>query len=86
MTLREQIDGARLVMAHNDAGVTLAWQGGHGIHVYRDDGREVDYFMADGSGTDADPSDVRAAMREYIANDANDANDTNNTNNEGTTL
>lgn len=66
MTLREQIDGARLVMAHNDAELTLAWHGGHGIRVYNDLGDEVDYFISCCSeADDADPEDVRAAMREY---------------------
>lgn len=66
MTLREQIDNARLVMAHNDAELTLAWHGGTGVHVYADDGREVDYFILDGSKTNAEPEEVRAAMIAYI--------------------
>ena len=72
MTLREQIDGARLVMAYNDAELTLAWQGGQGIHVYSDDGTEVDYFMLDGSKTNAEPVDVKAAMCDYIAGTRDD--------------
>lgn len=75
MTLREQIDGARLVMAHNDACVplTLAWHGGHGIHAYTDDGREVDYWILDDSGrASAAPEDVRASMISYIAGEGGD--------------
>ena len=72
MTLREQIDGARLVMAHNDAELTLAWHGGTGIHVYTDDGREVHYWMLDGSKTNAAPEDVRKSMLTYIAGEGDD--------------
>lgn len=66
MTLREQLNGVRLVIAYNDARLTLAWHGGHGIHIYNDAGTEVGYFMVDGSKTNAAVADVRAAMRNYI--------------------
>ena len=56
-------------MAHNDAGLTLAWHGGTGVHVYTDDGREVHYWTIGGSKTNAEPEDVRASMIAYIGGD-----------------
>ena len=69
MTLREQIDGARLVMAHNDTELTLVWYGSGGIHVYADDGTAVDFFTlsVDLTADGADPDDVEVAMYDYMA-------------------
>ena len=74
MTLREQIDGARLVMAHNEACVplTLAWHGGTGIHVYTDAGEEVHYWMLGGSNTNANPERIRESMIAYIEGEGDD--------------
>ena len=76
MTLREQVDGARLVMAYNDAGLTLAWHGGTGIRVYNDDGEEVDYFSVDCGKTNAEPEDVRTAMLDYMTGEGDDDDNT----------
>jgi hypothetical protein len=68
LTLREQLDGAQIVMADNDAELTLAWFGGHGIHAYTDDGREVAFWnVGDFSKQDADEDVVRESMCECIA-------------------
>jgi hypothetical protein len=34
--LREAITGTKVVMTDNDRSLTLAWNGGSGIHVYDD--------------------------------------------------
>ena len=72
MTLRKQLNGARLVMAPNDVEYTLAWHGGTGIHVYTDAGEEVDCFSVDSHMTNAAPEDVRQAMITYIEREGND--------------
>jgi hypothetical protein len=41
--LREAITGTKVVMTDNDRSLTLAWNGGSGIHVYDDDGGEISY-------------------------------------------
>ena len=44
LTLREQLNGAELVLTDDNMGLTLAWFGGHGVNIYADDGTEVHYF------------------------------------------
>ncbi len=41
-TLAAALDGARFVK-FDPNGFVLAWYGGHGLHVYRCDGIEVDF-------------------------------------------
>jgi hypothetical protein len=61
--------GARIIWTDHKRGFTLAWYGGHGIHIYDRWGREYGlWHVGDFSKLDADPSDVARAMRELVTN------------------
>ncbi len=68
MSLGEQLHGARLVRHDAGSGLTLAWHGGHGVHVYADDGVEVAFWNvgANDMARDADEQDVLDSMRERM--------------------
>ena len=52
-TLREQLDGARLVRNSQALPVTFAWFGTHGLHGYLTNGREVTFWnIGDFDGAD----------------------------------
>ena len=71
--LAEQLDGARVVRTYIDAGVVLAWHGGHGVHVYYLDGEEADFYNVGSFAQDAaTEEDVRDSMEQYMR-DAYDA-------------
>lgn len=67
MELADALKGARIVMEDKARGLTLAWFGGHGVHVYDRTGREVSLWHAgDFSKPDADAADIKASMEEAI--------------------
>ncbi len=63
-TLREQLARAKIIMVDDDAGLWLAWFGGHGIHAYTDSGREVAFWQVGyTSSGKVSPATIRASMR-----------------------
>lgn len=60
----ERLQGSRLVMYDAERSVWLAWKGGHGVHVYNIEGREVSH----GSVGDYEAKDApRTAVRQWMA-------------------
>lgn len=55
---------AKFVHQAEDVGLTFAWFGGHGVHVYDKSGREVDYFsVGDFKLPEATLNQVREGVR-----------------------
>lgn len=67
MTLGERLDGVRILMRDVRNELNFAWFGGHGVHVYDDDGHEVDFWnTGDFARNDASTRDIRASMRRRL--------------------
>lgn len=67
MSLGEQLDGAQLVRHDEELELTFAWFGGHGVHVYRDNGDEVEFFsIGDFAQDTVTPDEAIAAMKDKI--------------------
>jgi hypothetical protein len=66
-SLREQLKDARIVMTDDNHGLTLVWKGGHGIHAYNDEGREVSFWnTGNWAHQDASETEVRESMQNRI--------------------
>lgn len=67
MSLGEQLDGAQLVRYDAESELTFAWFGGHGVHVYRDSGDEVEFFsIGDFARDTVTPDEAIAAIKDKI--------------------
>ena len=67
MELMRQLDGARLVKFDEQAGLLLAWHGGHGVHAYNRRGVEVAFWnTGDFANNNASEEDVLESMQERI--------------------
>ena len=65
--LGSSLDGAKIVRYDEANDLTLAWFGGHGIHMYDADGQEIDFWnVGDFTFDDATPEDVIASMQARI--------------------
>ncbi len=65
--LGSQLDRAKIVRYDESTELTLAWFGGHGIHMYDADGQEIDFWnVGDFTFDDATPADVIASMEARI--------------------
>jgi hypothetical protein len=59
-------DGARLVIPGPN-GLNFVWRGGHGIHVCRDDGKEVGYYSVGSfAKKEATPEEVIERVNQII--------------------
>lgn len=65
--LMAELDNARIVRFDPDSDTLLVWFGGHGVHVYAEDGTEVDYWTCgDFAVNSAFEDDVIASMTERL--------------------
>jgi hypothetical protein len=70
--LANALDGAHLVRCDDDREVVIAWFGGHGVHAFSLDGRELDFWNVDTFERErAERSEVIASIDEWLATDAN---------------
>lgn len=69
MTLGEQLNGAKIVRHDDVSGLTLAWFGGHGVHAYTANGREVAFWnTGDFAVNNASEDDIQESMQDRIDN------------------
>lgn len=67
-TLRDRLEGARIVMHDEVRKLTLTWYGGHGIHAWDRHGREVAFWNVGSlANYDADEVTVRRSMERHIS-------------------
>ena len=65
--LAEQLNGAKMVRFDPDTGLTLVWFGGHGVHAYTSEGREVSFWNVGSFEADhASEKEVADSMDETI--------------------
>lgn len=68
-------DGARFIK-YDPNGFVLAWYGGHGLHIYRCDGVEVDFrTVGDMAHHEATEAEIKSAAISWISEDATDEAD-----------
>ena len=78
MSCVESFDGALMVAVDKERELAFAWFGGHGIHVYNDEGEEVHYFTMGAEHLDAETAEASARAliatwdEEEAANDDTD--------------
>lgn len=66
-SLASELSGAKIVKYDENTGLTYAWFGGHGIHIYSEDGTEVDFYNTGNFQYDsADPKAVEESIEGRI--------------------
>jgi hypothetical protein len=61
------LDGAKFVKHLDEHDITMAWFGGHGIHVFDKTGEEIDFYnTGDMDQPDATIGEIEESIEEYL--------------------
>ncbi|BCV23259.1 hypothetical protein [Gelria sp. Kuro-4] len=65
--LCKELDGAKFVRFVEELGLLFVWNGGHGVHVYDMQGKEVDYYtVGDCANNEATYEEVAEGVQNIL--------------------